>query len=75
MLVLSRKQGEEIVIGNDVHITVVSVQGNRVKLGITAPREIVVRRAELDERTVFPSVPLTETHDNLQQLGLTAAGP
>ena len=61
MLVLSRKHGEQIVIGSEVYITVVAVQGNRVKLGITAPLEIAIRRTELDERTDFQSVRLSES--------------
>jgi carbon storage regulator len=47
MLVLSRKKNEEIVIGNQITITVVQVHGNRVRLGIKAPREIQVLRHEL----------------------------
>ncbi|MBM4000371.1 MAG: carbon storage regulator [Planctomycetes bacterium] len=50
MLVLSRKRDEEIVIGGDIRITVVEVSGNRVKLGISAPAEVPVHRAELGER-------------------------
>ena len=60
MLVLSRKYGEEVIIGDDIHITVLAVQGNRVKLGITAPRDIVIRRAELNESTELTSSPLAE---------------
>lgn len=47
MLVLSRKVGEEIVIDGDIVLTVVEVNGNRVKIGIRAPREKVVVRGEL----------------------------
>lgn len=47
MLVLSRKLGERIVIGQDVTITVVRVSGNRVSLGIEAPADVRVIRAEL----------------------------
>jgi carbon storage regulator len=50
MLVLSRKQGEVIVIGDDVTVTVLEVQGNRVKLGFTAPDEMPIRRQELHPR-------------------------
>ena len=48
MLVLSRKQSEEIVIGNNVCIKVVGIFGNKVRLGISAPADVVVRRGELD---------------------------
>jgi carbon storage regulator len=46
MLVLSRKPGERIVLGNIV-VTVVSVSGNRVRLGFTAPADVPIRREEL----------------------------
>jgi carbon storage regulator len=47
MLVLSRKIGEEIVIGNEVVVTVVRIQGQRIRLGITAPEQVPIRRGEL----------------------------
>jgi len=50
MLVLSRRSGEEIVIGGNIHVTVLSVQGDRVRLGITAPRSVAVDRQEVHER-------------------------
>jgi carbon storage regulator len=51
MLVLSRKCNESIVIDGKITITIVEVQGNRVRLGIEAPREIPVQRAELLTRS------------------------
>ena len=50
MLVLSRKIGEEIVIGDDIHITVVAVQGENVRIGVIAPKEVVVDRQEIHEK-------------------------
>jgi carbon storage regulator len=50
MLVLSRKRGEIITIGNGVKITVLAVQGERVKIGIEAPAEVPVHRQEVYER-------------------------
>jgi carbon storage regulator len=47
MLVLSRKSGEAIVIGDGVEVTVVEVSGNRVKLGIAAPAHVPVHRQEV----------------------------
>lgn len=54
MLVLGRRKGETIKIGRDVEVTVLAVHGDRVRLGIVAPREVRVLRHEIlrdDERT------------------------
>ena len=47
MLVLSRKSGEEIRIGDNIVVSVIRTQGQRVRLGIVAPRNIAIRRQEL----------------------------
>jgi carbon storage regulator len=47
MLVLSRRPGESLTIGDDVVVTVVGVSGNQIRLGITAPREVRVLREEV----------------------------
>ncbi|MEM1062579.1 MAG: carbon storage regulator CsrA [Planctomycetota bacterium] len=47
MLVLSRKRNESIVIGDDVVVRVIEVRGDKVRLGIEAPREISVHRKEI----------------------------
>lgn len=47
MLVLSRQRDESIMIGDDIEITVVDVRGDKVRLGITAPREVPVHRREI----------------------------
>jgi carbon storage regulator len=49
MLVLSRQRDESIMIGDDVKITIVDVRGDKVRLGITAPKEIPVHRMEIYE--------------------------
>jgi carbon storage regulator len=49
MLVLSRKKDESIVIDGNIVITVVEVRGDRVRLGIQAPREIPIHRSEVHE--------------------------
>ena len=49
MLVLSRQKDESIIIGDDVEITIVDVRGDKVRLGITAPRSISVHRKEIYE--------------------------
>lgn len=49
MLVLSRKQGERIVVGGNIEIIINEVSGNRVRIGISAPSEVSIRRGELNE--------------------------
>ena len=49
MLVLSRQKDESIIIGDNVVITIVDVRGDKVRLGITAPKEISVHRQEVYE--------------------------
>lgn len=50
MLVLTRRPGESIVIGQDIVITVIEVKGGQVKIGIDAPRDIDVYREEIYEQ-------------------------
>ena len=50
MLVLQRKQGQTIVIGNDVVLHISRLRGNSVTVAIEAPRELTIRRGELDDR-------------------------
>ncbi len=50
MLILTRNIGQVIHIGNDITVTVLDVHGSQVRLGIAAPREVVVDRAEVAER-------------------------
>ncbi|MCD6392543.1 MAG: carbon storage regulator CsrA [Planctomycetes bacterium] len=49
MLVLSRQKDESIIIGDDVEVTIVDVRGDKVRLGINAPRSISVHRKEIYE--------------------------
>lgn len=50
MLVLTRKTNEEIIIGDDIRITVVEIAPGRVKIGISAPKSVRVDRAEVHEK-------------------------
>ena len=52
MLVLTRKAGESIVIGNDVVITVLEVRGGQIRLGVDAPRNLSVHRAEIYQQVL-----------------------
>jgi carbon storage regulator len=47
MLILSRREGESLTIGDDVVVTVVAINGNQIRLGIAAPREVRVLREEI----------------------------
>lgn len=57
MLVLSRKKNESIVINNDVTITVVEIRGDKVRLGIVAPKDVTVHRQEVHEAIHGTPVP------------------
>ncbi|MCA9215939.1 MAG: carbon storage regulator CsrA [Planctomycetales bacterium] len=54
MLILSRKTNQQIHVGDDISITVVSVSGRRVKLGIDAPESVRIVRSELAQETRSP---------------------
>jgi carbon storage regulator len=50
MLILARKKGEAIQIGNEIEITIISIQGDQVKIGIEAPKTVEVYRKEIYEQ-------------------------
>lgn len=54
MLVLTRKIGQEIVIGDNIRLVVVAVHGENVRIGISAPKEVVVDRQEVHEQRKRP---------------------
>ena len=56
MLVLSRKLGEKVVIGDNVEVTVTQISGGRVRLGISAPRDVRIRRTELPSFSNQPAL-------------------
>ena len=53
MLILTRRIGETVVIGDNVNITVLGVKGNQVRLGVNAPKEVSVHREEIYQKIQF----------------------
>ena len=50
MLILTRRVGETVMIGNEVTVTVLGVKGNQVRVGVNAPKDVAVHREEIYER-------------------------
>ena len=71
MLVLSRKIGEKIVIGNEIVVTVLKVEGNKVRLGIEAPDQIRIMRSEL---MWWRDKPVEKETESIIQQELCSAG-
>lgn len=76
MLVLSRRLNETIHIGDEIFITVLGVEGDKVKIGITAPREVTILRGEIFEavesqeklKALLTEGPEPESFKNLREL-------
>jgi carbon storage regulator len=67
MLILTRKVGEALRVGDDVSLTVLGVKGSQVRIGIDAPREVAVHREEIYQRVV--SAALTDEADEESATG------
>jgi len=83
MLILTRRHGESLNIGDTVKVTVLGVRGSEVRIGIDAPRVISVHRAEVYERIRSAKDPdlrvvtsgLAESHDVVEGDGRLGSGP
>jgi len=64
MLILTRRIGETLMIGDDVSITVIGVKGNQVRIGIDAPKEVAVHREEIFNRIKSDQLKLVEPSEN-----------
>ncbi len=58
MLILTRKSGEAIIINGDVKVTVLSIEGNKIRIGIDAPKEISVHREEIHNKILAEKLQL-----------------
>jgi carbon storage regulator len=63
MLILTRKSGETITIGENIHIRVLDVKGGQVRIGVDAPREVSVNREEVSERVRAEGVAAADIDD------------
>lgn len=61
MLILTRRVGETLMIGEQVAVTVLGVKGNQVRVGINAPKEVTVHREEIFQRIQQPAEPAATT--------------
>lgn len=68
MLILTRRVGETLMIGDEVTVTVLGVKGNQVRIGVNAPRDVAVHREEIYERIK------REQADGTVSIGVTSQG-
>ncbi|MBN9231786.1 MAG: carbon storage regulator [Legionella sp. 40-6] len=64
MLVLTRKWGQSIIIGDDIVCTVLGVNGSQVRLGIKAPKKLIVNREEIHQRILAEKSAVNEVNQN-----------
>ena len=60
MLILTRRVGESLMVGEEITVTVLGVKGNQVRIGINAPRDVAVHREEIYNRILNGSEPAPE---------------
>lgn len=68
MLVLTRKKGQSLMIGQDIEISVVDIQGDQVRLGITAPRSVSIHRKEVFEEILQENLQASSMNLSVEEL-------
>lgn len=68
MLVLNRKVGESVKIGNDIEVKVVAIEGGQIKLGIEAPRDVDIHRQEIFESIQAENAEASTLNQNIVDL-------
>ena len=68
MLVLSRKKGESIMIGENIELSVIDIQGDQVRIGINAPREVSIFRKEVFEQIRDENLKAAQKPEGLPEL-------
>ncbi|MGB3918168.1 carbon storage regulator CsrA [Thiothrix litoralis] len=65
MLILTRRVGETLMIGDNISVTVLGVKGNQVRLGINAPKDVAVHREEIFERIRHEQIEAVAIEENI----------
>jgi carbon storage regulator len=65
MLILTRRVGETLMIGDNISVTVLGVKGNQVRLGINAPKDVAVHREEIFERIRHEQIDSVAVEENV----------
>ena len=65
MLILTRRVGETLMIGDNISVTVLGVKGNQVRLGINAPKDVAVHREEIFERIRHEQIDVVTLEENV----------
>jgi len=69
MLILTRKIGETLIIGDDVKVTVLGLKGNQIRIGVDAPKSVAVHREEIYERIQAEKNADTDNEDEIDNIG------
>ncbi len=73
MLILTRRIGETVMIGDDIAITVLRVKGNQVRLGVDAPKTVSVQRQEIHQRIQNGDGPVSDVSEEEISAGAASA--